>query len=541
VFTIKFNNDTIVKFKARICIAGWGLHRDVDYIESYTGTAPIGDLYLLEQYALLLDLYVFEDDLEQAYCQSLMPPTPSGEPVIMHLTEGTRVYESQTGLPMQAKLIMALYGHPAAGFALARTLHDKLLNRTSGTLCPVPLVQSETQPVIFAANFPPGHEMYKEKFWVWINNDNIRCYSSNKAIYMLFREWLATVFQITGSGVPLNEQSPQTCLGVTLEYNTNSVKLSMDGYIQLALARAGLSNCNPVSTPMTEGFQLSKADGPTTDSQRQAVIDKINIAFAPALNERNNGPITNYKELINFYGSLVSTLGWISKQIGPIISVAHSILSRAMHCPSIASFMACKRVYRFLAGHPHMGIVYSTSKRYNWRAGIYPSYYLMADSAFISDAADAKTQGGYIGGLEGLAVSHWSTIKSKRVVTSTMHAETYHGSRACRHACYIQQLMNFLGTNTGEPINLALDNSSTVLSTAGPIRKFSPATRHFTMDDRFIVQCVEDGTIVVRHVPGAPQQMPPSGNDGFAVDALTKPLGAILLLHYYQFLHGTPA
>jgi hypothetical protein len=541
VFTIKFNNDKVVKFKARLCIAGWGLHRGIDYIESYTGTAPIGDLYLLEQYALLLDLHVFEDDLEQAYCQSPMPLSPSGEPVLMHLTEGTRVYEPGTGLQMKAKLVMALYGHPAAGFALARTLHDKLLNRDSGVDCPIPLIQSETQPVIFAAQFPPGDKMYKEKFWVWLNNDNIRCYSSDVAIYTLFRGWLSTVFKITGSGISLKEQQPQTCLGVTLAYELNSVKMSMDGYIQLALTRAGLSDCNPVSTPMIEGFKLSKADGPISEMERQVVIDKINVVFAPALNERDNGQITSYKELINFYGSLVSTLGWISKQIGPIISVAHSILSRAMHCPSVAAFMACKRVYRFLAGHPHMGIVYSTSQRYDWRAGIYPSYYLMADSAFISDATDAKTQGGYIGGLEGLAVSHWSTIKSKRVVTSTMHAETYHGSRACRHACYIQQLMNFLGTNTGEPIKLALDNSSTVLSTAGPIRKFSPATRHFTMDDRFIVQCVEDGTIEVRHVPGDPQQMPPSGDDGFAVDAMTKPLGATLLLHYYQFLHGTPA
>ena len=118
-----------------------------------------------------------------------------------------------------------------------------------------------------------------------------------------------------------------------------------------------------------------------------------------------------------------------------------------------------------------------------------------------------------------------------------MHTESYHGS----HVCYIQQLMNFLGINTGELINLALDNSSTVISTAGSFQKFSPATRHFTMDDRFIVQCVEDGTVEVRHVPEVPQQMPPSGDDGFAVDAMTKSLGTTLLLHYYQFLHGTPA
>lgn len=78
-FTHKFEGDQMKKFKARLCVAGWGLTRGVDFLESYTETAPIGDLWLLQQLALLLNLQTFELDLTQAYCHARMPSRPQAQ------------------------------------------------------------------------------------------------------------------------------------------------------------------------------------------------------------------------------------------------------------------------------------------------------------------------------------------------------------------------------------------------------------------------------------------------------------------------------
>jgi hypothetical protein len=51
------------------------------------------------------------------------------------------------------------------------------------------------------------------------------------------------------------------------------------------------------------------------------------------------------------------------------------------------------------------------------------------------------------------------------------------------------------------------------------------------------MQCVEEGTINVKHVPGKPKTM--TGNDpGFPVDALTKPMGVHMLEYYFHALQG---
>ena len=85
---------------------------------------------------------------------------------------------------------------------------------------------------------------------------------------------------------------------------------------------------------------------------------------------------------------------------------------------------------------------------------------------------------------------------------------------------------------------LELDNSSTVLQIGSDIRKFTSKSKHFDVDDRFTVQCVEDDILSVKHVPGSIPSNP-APTDGFAVDALTKALPAPALRHYLYQLHGT--
>ncbi|HIB88966.1 TPA: hypothetical protein EYO57_17515, partial [Candidatus Poribacteria bacterium] len=261
---------------------------DVDYVENYTGTAPIGDLYLLECIALTYRMDVYEDDLTQAYCHMEMPLTPAGEKVIVTPSRGTRTLD-EFGRVEDLEMIMALYGHPVAGFALARGLHNRLLNRDlkpNDLPCPFKFKQCPAQPVIFRAQFFANSEHAGEYFVVWLNNDNIRTYVSptaSKSAYAEFRQWLGTVFDITGEGTPLRTQKPQTCLGVQIEYNDEFTRMSMAAYIKKAIAKAGMTDCNPAPTPMVAGLQLNKKMGPSTDEEKHATIDKVNVMFSTAI------------------------------------------------------------------------------------------------------------------------------------------------------------------------------------------------------------------------------------------------------------------
>ena len=87
------------------------------------------------------------------------------------------------------------------------------------------------------------------------------------------------------------------------------------------------------------------------------------------------------------------------------------------------------------------------------------------------------------------------------------------------------------------PTTLQMDNYSTCLRTGSPIRKWSPASKHHDVIERYIGECVEQGIIRVQHIPGRLSESPQSG-DGFRVDALTKALSADLTTFYYHELHG---
>lgn len=544
VFSIKFNGDTVIKFKARMCIAGFGLTQGVDFIENYTGTAPIGDLYLLESLATLYAMDVYEDDLTQAYCQVPMPPTPDGHDVIVAPSKGTRTYCPDSGNIEYLHIQMALYGHPVAGFALARGLHNRLLNRAlepDQLQCPFEFKQCPAQPVIFRARFDEQSEFHGGFFTVWINNDNIRTYASrdiSQSAYAVFRRWLSDVFEITGHGVPLRQVAPQTCLGVEISYSPGRTQISMPAYIRRAIAMAGMQSCNPAPTPMVDGFQLNKMMGPTTDAERAETLAVVNKIFYEAITHQFGRQLTTWEQLVAYYAQHVSTIGWIAKQVAPVITLAHSIMGRAMSNPGVQAFRGLKRIFRYLQGHHNLALVYSCDQPLQWGSGAKPDFVMQSDASFADDQSDSKSQGGYLGRLApGMAPCYWSSVKSQRVLTSTTEAETHHACKAAKHAVYVTQLLQFLDTYNDQPILLQLDSLSTVSTSGASIRKFTPKQKHFHIDDRYLTQCVEDGTILAEHVPGNPASLDLPGT-GFPADALTKALDASLLRYYFPALQG---
>jgi hypothetical protein len=95
-----------------------------------------------------------------------------------------------------------------------------------------------------------------------------------------------------------------------------------------------------------------------------------NELFHTAIHKQFGGPLISWASVVAYYPQHVSTLGWIAKQVGVVISLAHSILGRAMSNPSITAFQGLKRLYRYLQGHHDLSLVFRPSTRLRWNSGV---------------------------------------------------------------------------------------------------------------------------------------------------------------------------
>ena len=82
-----------------------------------------------------------------------------------------------------------------------------------------------------------------------------------------------------------------------------------------------------------------------------------------------------------------------------------------------------------------------------------------------------------------------------------------------------------------------MDNFATFNSAGAPIRKWSPASKQFDIEEKFIVECAERGIIAIHIKPGNLPEDPRPG-EGFVADAMTKPMTASEMAFYYPELHG---
>ena len=87
-----------------------------------------------------------------------------------------------------------------------------------------------------------------------------------------------------------------------------------------------------------------------------------------------------------------------------------------------------------------------------------------------------------------------------------------------------------VGIKVNRPHKFYVDNAALALEAAAPIRKWSPRSKHFDIDDKMLTQVVEDRIARVIQIPGY----------DLAADAMTKPLPNDLLDRFDEKLQGPP-
>lgn len=159
--------------------------------------------------------------------------------------------------------------------------------------------------------------------------------------------------------------------------------MSQRGYIQEVLQKFGMSECNPISSPIEAGVKLKKNERPTKEDEKLP------------------------------YRELVGALTYLSVTTRPDIAYAISYLGQFNNCYDSTHWKAAKRVLRYLKGTIDVGINYNKSE------GPVKGF---VDADWGGCVIDRRSYSGYIYKLGGGPIS-WDSRKQKTIALSTTEAE----------------------------------------------------------------------------------------------------------------------
>jgi hypothetical protein len=172
--------------------------------------------------------------------------------------------------------------------------------------------------------------------------------------------------------------------------------------------------------------------------------------------------------------------------------------------PSVIHWEAAKRVLRYLAGTPHLGLTFSP---------ITTGLSGLCDSDYAACVDSRRSTTGFVFMLNSTAVS-WGSKLQPTVAASTTEAEYMAAAAAIREALWLRTLLTDLGYSSSGPIEIRGDNQATLKLLHNPV--ITPRSKHIDVLHHFARERVVRGEVALSFVPTA---------NNWA-DALTKPLTA---------------
>ncbi|KAJ0928153.1 putative RNA-directed DNA polymerase [Helianthus annuus] len=247
-------------------------------------------------------------------------------------------------------------------------------------------------------------------------------------------------------------------LGIAVHKQKNGLLLSQSTYAQDILARANMTNCNPVSTPVEVGSKLSATDG---------------VPFADG----------------SLYRSLAGALQYLTIT-RPDIAYAVQQVCLFMHAPREPHFQLLKRILRYIKGTLSQGLLLTPTKSTNLTA------YTDADWAGCPDSR--RSTSGYCVYMGDNLIS-WSSKRQPTISRSSAEAEYRGVANTVAELSWIRNLLSELHLPVHTASIIYCDNISAVYLADNPVQH--QRTKHIELDIHFVREKVRLGTVKVLHVP----------------------------------------
>ncbi|XP_071717953.1 uncharacterized mitochondrial protein AtMg00810-like [Rutidosis leptorrhynchoides] len=276
-------------------------------------------------------------------------------------------------------------------------------------------------------------------------------------------------------------------LGIAVKRLPNSLFLQQTTYAQEVIERAGLSNCNPVRTPVDTSAKLSASSRPPVDDP------------------------TKYRSLAGALQYLTFTR--------PDISYAVQQVCLHMHDPREPHLHALRRILRYLQGTLDYGL-----HLYKSRARRLISY---TDADWAGCPDTRRSTSGYCVYFGDNLIS-WSSKRPPTISRSSAETEYRGVANVVSDTCWIRNLLLELHCPLPKCTLVFCDNVSAIYLSGNPVQH--QRTKHIKMDIHFVREKVARGEVRVLHIPSRFQ----------VADIFTKGLPRVLFDDFRDSLSVRP-
>jgi hypothetical protein len=258
--------------------------------------------------------------------------------------------------------------------------------------------------------------------------------------------------------------------------DARKVFISQETYIRALLAKRGMEDCNPASTPWPSKFELPAVWDALPEHQKQFIKD-------------------------------TGSVNWASCGTRPDISYTVSRLAEANAGPSQAHLHLMHHLLRYLKGTAAFGI------ELGGRDITVDDLRMMtfADASLADRLPSRHSTGGHAVFLAGAPVL-WKTKKQSYVALSTTEAEFTNLTPAALSAKWVAQILSECDAPQPAPLILFTDSLNAYQTAMHPLNK--ARTRAIDLRYKWVIEQTQRGLVRVEHIRGV--DMP--------ADGLTKPL-----------------
>ena len=406
VLRIKYNpDDTVDKYKARICAKGFTQMYGIDYNETFAPVIRMTILRMLLAIAIANDWDVLHVDVKTAFLNAFLK-----EEVYCEQPEGFEVY-GPNGEKLVCRMKKAIYGLKQA----PRNWNEELTAFIKS--------QGFRQSKVDHCLFIRYSETHITIILVYV--DDLQITGSSRKLCEEFIKDLGNKYNITNKG----DLQYYNGLEIVRDKKNKRGKLHQEKYIRDILKE----------------FKMEKATGKDTPL---GVNDDLTV-----------DEIGDYED-ISLYRSIVGKLLWLSVCTRPDITTAVSRLSRALQKPSKKHWIGAKRLLRYLKNTKTHGLTYGGGDLvlHGW-----------SDSDWAGTANPGRrSTSGWIFLLNGAAVS-WSSKPQQTAALSSTEAEYIAACSATQETMYLRAVLRDLGFAQGEATPLHADNTGCIQIANNPV------------------------------------------------------------------------
>ena len=327
IFRNKQDEDgLVVRNKARLVAQGYTQIEGIDFGETYAPVARLESIRVMLAFANHNDILLYQMDVKSAFLNGEIE-----EEVYVKQPPG---FEDPKNPDMVYKLHKALYGLKQAPRAWYDTLKDFLLKKgfKPGT----------TDPTLFTRSY--NGELFVCQIYV----DDIIFGCTNPDISEEFAKMMSKKYEMSMMG------ELKFFLGLQIRQQKNGTFISQEKYLKDCLKKFDLIKCKTVKTPMpTSGFLDADEKGKPFDQKK--------------------------------YRSMIGSLLYLCAS-RPDIMLAVCICARFQANPKESHHVAVKRILRYLAHTPSLGLWYPKGTQFDLVG--------YSDSDWAGDRVDRKSTSG---------------------------------------------------------------------------------------------------------------------------------------------------